>query len=52
MIAHGVDIVTVSKTLGHKSTKTTLDIYSHEIEAAKESAANTMNDVLKACKIG
>lgn len=52
MIAHGVDIVTVSKTLGHKSTKTTLDIYSHEIETAKESAANTMNDVLKSCKIG
>lgn len=52
MIANGVDVVTVSKILGHRKTSTTLDVYSHEIESVKAAAANTMNEVIKACKTG
>lgn len=52
MIANGVDVVTVSKILGHRKTSTTLDVYSHEIESVKAAAANTMNEVIRACKTG
>lgn len=52
MIANGTDAVTVAGILGHKSTKTTLAVYAHAIDTAKEKAANTMESAIKACKIG
>lgn len=52
MIANGTDAVTVADILGHKSAKTTLAVYAHAIDTAKEKAANTMESAIKACKIG
>jgi integrase len=48
MIANGVDAVTVSAILGHADTQTTLRIYAHFFEEAKEKALNIMDDVLNA----
>ena len=42
MITNGVDIVTVSKMLGHKDVTTTLNIYAHAINEASRSASDTM----------
>jgi len=39
MIADGINIVTVSKRLGHAQVSTTSDIYAHMIKAADEKAA-------------
>lgn len=46
MISHGVDILTVSKTLGHADTSTTLDIYGHAIEETKKQAIECLTDVI------
>lgn len=46
MIANGVDVLTVSKTLGHADTSTTLDIYGHEIEETKKQAIECLTDVI------
>ena len=46
MIANRIDVLTVSKILGHSSTKTTLDVYGHEIEAAKARALQGVTDTL------
>ena len=52
MIANGIDILTVSKILGHSSTKTTLDVYGHEIEAAKAKALQGITDtILQKCGV-
>jgi integrase len=39
MIANGVDILTLSKRLGHAKTSITLDIYAHAIPGLHEKAA-------------
>lgn len=46
MIAEGVDIVTVSKMLGHANTSMTTDTYSHMIEDAKRGATECIADVM------
>ena len=46
MIANGIDIVTVSKMLGHANTSMTTDIYSHIIEEAKRNATECIADVI------
>jgi integrase len=46
MIANGVDIVTVSKMLGHAKTSMTTDTYSHIIEDAKRNATECVADVI------
>lgn len=45
LISQGVDIVTVSKRLGHAKTSTTTDIYSHIIKKADTEAANKLDDL-------
>ena len=45
LIAHGTDIVTVSKMLGHSKVSTTEDIYSHVIEDSKQQASNALADI-------
>ena len=45
LIKSGVDVSTVSGILGHVQKSTTLNIYSHVIEDAKEQAINVMGDV-------
>ncbi len=52
MISNGVDILTVSKMLGHSSTSMTLDIYAHEIEEAKRNASECISDAILKCRIG
>lgn len=46
LIAAGVDILTVSKRLGHAKVSTTLDIYSHILDKSDEAASNTLEEVL------
>ncbi len=46
LITQGVDVVTVSKQLGHEKVSTTTDIYSHIIEKASEQAAETLSGVI------
>lgn len=45
LIAHGTDVVTVSKMLGHSKVSTTEDIYSHVIEESKQQASNVLAEV-------
>lgn len=46
MIAQGVDILTVSKRLGHAKVSTTLDIYSHVLAKSDEKASDTLDNLL------
>ena len=46
LIAGGTNIRTVSNRLGHASTSTTGNIYSHAIKTADEIAADTLDDLL------
>lgn len=46
LIAEGVDIVTVSKMLGHASANITTNVYSHEIEEAKRKATECIADAI------
>lgn len=44
LITSGVDVLTVSKMLGHATTTTTLDIYGHIILDAESRAADCISD--------
>ena len=46
LIAQGVDILTVSKRLGHAKVSTTLDIYSHALAKSDEKASDTLDELL------
>ena len=46
LISNGVDIVSVSKRLGHAKVSTTTDIYSHIMAKADEKAANVIDGLL------
>ena len=46
LIAEGVDIVTVSKMLGHSTPSITTDVYSHLIEESQRRAAECISDVM------
>ena len=50
LIAGGVDIATVSKRLGHSNKTTTLNIYTHAIQAADARAAEKLQDMLNPSK--
>lgn len=52
MIANGVDVVTVSKMLGHAKTSMTIDTYSHIIEESKRKATECIADVILRKKSG
>lgn len=52
MIANGVDVVTVSKMLGHSKPTTTMDIYSHAVEESKRKATECIADVILRKKSG
>jgi len=45
MISNGVDIITVSRRLGHSKVSVTLDIYGHLIPGVQEKAAALMDDL-------
>lgn len=46
LISEGVDILTVSKRLGHAKVSTTLDIYSHVLAKSDEKASSALDDLL------
>lgn len=46
LITSGVDIRTVSSSLGHSQTSTTLDIYSHTFEAVQAQASQAIANAL------
>lgn len=46
LIHNGVDIVTVSKTLGHERVSTTTDIYAKLMEDASDTASKCIADVI------
>ncbi len=43
---NGVDIVTISKWLGHKSVTTTMNIYEHILESGREQVVNCVTAVI------
>lgn len=43
---NGVDIVTISKWLGHNNATTTLNIYQHLHERNKEEVVNCVSNVI------
>lgn len=45
LINQGVDIVAVSKRLGHAKVSTTTDIYAHILQKADEKASDTISDL-------
>jgi integrase len=47
LIAAGVDILTISRRLGHSKAAVTLDTYGHLIEGADAAAAKAIEGVLK-----
>ena len=47
LIHEGVDVLTVSRRLGHTKASTTLDVYSHLIEGADAEAAKAIGRALK-----
>ena len=46
LISRGIDIVTVSKTLGHEKVSTTVDIYAEMMKEASEEASETIAKVI------
>lgn len=46
LISEGVDILTVSKRLGHAKVSTTLDIYSHVLAKSDEKASDTLDNLI------
>lgn len=46
LIAQGVDILTVSKRLGHAKVSTTMDIYSHALAKSDERASEALDELI------
>lgn len=46
LLANGIDVLTVSKMLGHRDTTTTLNIYGHAIEEAQRNAARCISGII------
>jgi integrase len=46
LIAHGVDVVTISKRLGHASPSITLNVYAHLFTKDDSKAAAAINAAL------
>ena len=47
LIRRGVDVLTISRRLGHSAAAITLDTYGHLISGADEAAAAAIEGVLK-----
>lgn len=45
-ITSGIDVATVSSILGHSQTSTTLNLYTHAVQAANVKAVNVIADLL------
>jgi integrase len=47
LITAGVDVLTISRRLGHAQASITLDVYGHRIDGADAAAAKAIEGVLK-----
>jgi integrase len=47
LIRAGVDILTISRRLGHSNAATTLNVYAHLVTGADAAAAKAIEGVLK-----
>ena len=47
LLSENVDIVTVSRRLGHAQVSTTLDVYAHAMEKKDETASDTLERLFK-----
>ena len=45
MLANGIDLVTVSRRLGHTQASTTLNTYAHAVPGTQEKAAAIMDEI-------
>jgi len=45
ILANGIDLLTVSRRLGHSKASTTLDYYAHIVTGTREKAAAVMNEI-------
>jgi len=45
MLANGIDLLTISRRLGHIRASTTLDTYAHMVPGAQENAASVMDEI-------
>ena len=45
MLANGIDLLTVSRRLGHSRASTTLDTYAHMVPGTQEKAAAVMDEI-------
>lgn len=46
LLSNGIDVLTVSKMLGHAAPSTTLNVYGHAVEEAKRKAAECISDTI------
>lgn len=46
LLTSGIDVLTVSKMLGHQNTTTTLNIYGHSVEEANRRAAECVSETI------
>ena len=47
LIASGMDILTISRRIGHASVKVTLDTYGHLVHGTDDKAAEVMDAALR-----
>lgn len=47
LISKGINIVSISNSLGHAKTSTTTDFYAHHLESVERKMANIFDDLLK-----
>lgn len=52
LIAQGVDLISVSKLLGHESLNITLKVYAHQIETLKEKNDNRVKEIFQEMNFG
>ncbi|MCJ7733725.1 MAG: tyrosine-type recombinase/integrase [Anaerolineales bacterium] len=45
VLANEIDLLTVSRRLGHTRASTTLDTYAHMVPGAQENAASVMDEI-------
>ena len=45
-LAYGMDVKTLSAVVGHRSSSTTLNVYTHVTESMERQAAEAMEHVL------
>jgi integrase len=46
LLAHGIDMKTVSVRMGHSKVSTTMDIYAHALESKNRESADRLQDIL------